>query len=504
MNIQNLNRNAFRSLVFLIAYSLYLNSTQACESSIGLKLENNKGGVFSGQVVKLIDKSSKKEYVSKTDAKGDVLFTVPCKTKFDLNISNYTKKVELLSPAEGGRSMQTLNYSPDMVQKTALFAMSDAEKASVDKMVAALKDTSAMTDVLPLMKTNPNYFTKEILSITDLDGKPLVGEKVYFVGEKRNKAIKGVTGPNGKVMLYLPKGDVYHLQFTYTKDYLSEEIEYSKGISEGEISISYMGTKEFLKRKKAEDDRIAAEEKRIKAEKAAFDAWCRKLKITAEEGYRRKLKETVSTPDTVVLSVLDRNKWKDKLIVCDLTGSMTPYANQLTVWYQLRYKLEKNLQFVFFNDGDATPDSKKVIGNTGGIYYTPSKGMDSLQKFISMVCSRGYGGDGPENNMEALIKGVKMAAPFKEIVMIADNYAPVKDIQLLKNFNMPVHIILCGSMNSDIHTDYLDIARKTGGSVHTMEEDIVNLASISEGQEVNISGRIYKVMGGKFVVLNKS
>ena len=54
---------------------------------------------------------------------------------------------------------------------------------------------------------------------------------------------------------------------------------------------------------------------------------------------------------------------------------------------------------------------------------------------MNYVQLKGYGGDCPENNMEALIKGVKQATPYKELVMIADNYAPVKDIELLKNFN---------------------------------------------------------------------
>ena len=64
----------------------------------------------------------------------------------------------------------------------------------------------------------------------------------------------------------------------------------------------------------------------------------------------------------IVYKVLNRNKWSEKLIVCDLTGSMMPYASQLSLWYQLNVAKEKNLQFVFFNDGDSKLHSQKKIG----------------------------------------------------------------------------------------------------------------------------------------------
>ena len=147
-------------------------------------------------------------------------------------------------------------------------------------------------------------------------------------------------------------------------------------------------------------------------------------------------------------------------------------------------------------------DSKKMPGKTGGIYYAPSKGVDSLFRLMNHVTSKGSGGDGPENNMEALIKGTKMASPFKELVMIVDNNSPVKDIELLKNFDIPVHIILCGARQW-IMTDYLLIAWKTHGSIHTIDEDIKQIAVLSEGQSIIINGVTYKIMGGEFVRISK-
>lgn len=485
-----------------------LANAQDCLSAMTIKLKNIKGGVYANQDVTLTSKADGKTYSQKSNAAGEVKLMIPCDNLYEISVTNYTQKKEILSAkTPGGGVIKTFTYDPDMAAKEKLFEMSPEEKASVDNSVITLPDTIVMNNGAMEKPASAEYYTQVDITIENIEKKPLSGEAISIMAEKRHKNIKGVTDRNGHVLVYLPKGDKYFINFKYNKNFTSTECAYSKGSAKAEMKFSYLGTKEIEKRKKEEAARIAAEEKRIKEELEAFEKKCKKLGITLEEGRRREVAEMVlgsgTTNDTVVSAALNRNKWTEKLIVCDLTGSMSPYAAQLAAWYQLTYLKEKNLQFVFFNDGDDKPDNRKKIGSTGGIYYSPSKGVDSLFRTIAKVASRGSGGDCPENNMEALIKGVKIAQPYKELVMIADNYAPVKDISLLKDFNAPVHIILCG-VNDYILEDYLNIARKTKGSIHTMEEDITKLASMSEGQEIKIGRNIYKIMGGEFVRVSKA
>ena len=83
------------------------------------------------------------------------------------------------------------------------------------------------------------------------------------------------------------------------------------------------------------------------------------LSIAQAKKIRKKL------ADSTVLKVLDRNKWENLVVVSDLTGSMSPFVVQLILWFKLN-ELEKRVSHVtFFNDGNFTPDIKKVIGNTG-------------------------------------------------------------------------------------------------------------------------------------------
>lgn len=497
-----------KTILFFLFFGSFWSSGQECTSKLSYQLVNIKGGFYANQTAKLIAKDGSSAFEQTSDAKGYVHFEVPCETVFDLKISNYTHDEEVISGKQGSQIRQILSYEPNMKEKDALFAMSETEKAALNKAIATLPDTTYLTP--GLVKTPPHieYYESVSIKLKDLDNGPLINEPYVISGVNRKKHFKGKTGKAGEIQLYLPKGDQYTLNFKYHPGYKKFDSEFKNGTANSRMEITYMGTKEYERRKKEEEERIKAEEKRLEEERLAFEAYCKKKKVSLEEGYKLKLKEAKSgsyqSDNEVVSKVLGRNKWSEKLIVCDLTGSMDPYAQELSIWYQLNIKNEPNLQFVFFNDGDNQSDSQKKIGATGGIYYQKAQGLDSLIRIMSFVRSRGNGGDCPENNMEALIKGVKKAKPYKELVMIVDNNAPVKDLSLLNQFNKPVHIILCGSRSGEVLEDYLLIAWKTKGSIHTIEEDISKIASMSEGQSIQIGGFTYKILGGEFVRITKT
>ena len=105
---------------------------------------------------------------------------------------------------------------------------------------------------------------------------------------------------------------------------------------------------------------------------------------------------------------------------------------------------------------------------------------------------------------EAKINNPEEYADRESFILIADNYAPVRDMALLRKINKPVHVILCGTQAGYIHVEYLQIAYKTGGSVHTIEEDIENLTEMSEGAKLEIGGITYQIQRGKFVIVRGS
>ena len=203
-------------------------------------------------------------------------------------------------------------------------------------------------------------------------------------------------------------------------------------------------------------------------------------------------------PDSTVSEVFKRHDWKQAVILADVTGSMYPYAGQLLKYLKLSLTKSDKQRFIFFNDGDMKSDLEKVIGKTGGIYSVYTKDYDEVEKTVIKAMTNGGGGDAPENNIEALLEVNRLCSSCDSIVMIADNWAPVKDISLLSSIKKPVKVVLCGVMGR-INKDYLKLARDTKGSIHLIEEDIYNLSELKEGETITIHGMIYKLVKGEFV-----
>ena len=209
------------------------------------------------------------------------------------------------------------------------------------------------------------------------------------------------------------------------------------------------------------------------------------------------------TASSVVFNVLKRNKqWKNKLVVADLTGSMYPYAQQISTWLKLQFLKDTTSQhFAFFNDGDNKKDIEKKIGATGGIYHCKAKTVDELITTMELTIKKGQGGDAPENPVEAIIFGLNKSGKVDDVILVADNWAKARDIKMLTRIKIPVRVILCGVFEGmEINEDYLNIAYKTKGSVHTIEQDITDLMKQSTGKKFNINGVDYIIKNGSVKV----
>jgi hypothetical protein len=468
-----------------------------------------EGGVFPNQEVVFTNMSDKSTIKSLSDAGGCVRVLLPINSVYEFKIKNYSETRTVTIPDAPYATMNnTLQYSKNDVAFVEKYKMNAEQLKALDAIVKALPDTCYFNTTKPNTLKSDQNFASLTFRLKDINNGPLTGETVLLTSRTSKKNFKGPTDATGAITFFIPKGDTYDLSFRHDKNYDVQEINSTLGTMRSTVQINYMGTKEIERRMAEKEKQLKEEAIRLEKEKKEFAAYMKRERLSALDARKKEMKEyesgTRHFKDDVILKVFERNKhWKDKLVVCDLTGSMSPYAAQLEIWYKLNYMKEQNLQFVFFNDGDDNLSVEQKAGRKGGIYYSPSKGIDELANLMAMVQTAGSGGDCPENNMEALIRGTEQASAYKEIVMIADNHAPIKDLALLTGFNIPVRIILCG-VDDEIEPDYLFLAWKTKGTVHTMEEDILSIGKLMDGQEIKINGKAYRLMKNKFVPIYKA
>ena len=209
--------------------------------------------------------------------------------------------------------------------------------------------------------------------------------------------------------------------------------------------------------------------------------------------------------DSTLLKVFHRNKdWKNMLVVCDVTGSMSPYTAQLLLWIKANQKMKTFKQIVFFNDDDNRSTTQENGLDQTGIWPIES---ENSNKVIQKAFEAMEKGQHEENNLEAICYAIKKFPENKEnVVMIADNWEDPCDMKLLhflEEQKIPVKIVVCGVVDR-INLNYLKIAHKTGGSVHTMEEDLYNISKIGEGQTFKIGKMRFKMSRGTFIQLNGS
>lgn len=186
------------------------------------------------------------------------------------------------------------------------------------------------------------------------------------------------------------------------------------------------------------------------------------------------------TNDSVVSVVLERHpEWKNCIVINDWTGSMYAYGAQVMKWHVLNYEKSGIKSITLFNDGDDRPTKEKKLGETEGVYTEDANRVDNVLKLFQYVKLQGTGGDGPENNIEAILRAISLNPKADQVILIADNYSCIRDLELAELITHPLNIIVCGYEPKDgISADLVYLAKMTKGSIHLIENDIDTLNSV--------------------------
>lgn len=468
-----------------------------------------------------------------------------------INSSNGTKKVHTITTNEEGLAILKLPIG-------ATYTLSLKGAPNYYQFEIPNKPYAAWTeDVLfERVKGMEKYpsTTKALFNFVfyDLQGNLTEGERFWVLAQKDGKRYEGITNKEGIAQILVPINDVYTLNAAYNLNFGEQEIFLEDGSDIIVETIYYESatSKEWLARQQkqaqiaAKRDSLAKEAAR--KEMAAIDSlralnkedkwieeWVRKNKpipIKRTFKIRKAVRAKVNiieqqlalnpnhfeSEKKPILATLQRFKeaWKGKVVVTDITQSMNPYLEEVLIWHLLNLKQGEQTKYFFFNDGDKKMASAKKIGTTGGIYHCEGAWDDlaTILNTMHFAIDRGLGGgEPPENDLEAVLEAIKQKKDIEQVVLIADSYSRVRDMELLSQIKIPIRIILCGaeeknnfyySLKPDINEEYLTIAHRTKGSIHTLRQDILDLSEKEDGEIVEIGSHRYILRNRQFLKLN--
>lgn len=385
----------------------------------------------------------------------------------------------------------------------------------------------------------------------NLEGELVADERFWVISQETGKRYESSTNTYGVAQILVPLNQTYSLHTTYNlnfgqkrmqlngeADILVENVVYESLSSKvwkarqdaqealanrrDSIAKAQAAREAFLmdslKRLKLEDERIAElirSERPIPIKRTVKIRKAIKAKVAYIEEQLDLNPNYFKDKSKPILATLQRFKenWKGKVVVTDVTHSMNPYLEEVLIWHTLNLQQGERNKYVFFNDGNKRMASDKQIGATGGI-YTCEGAWEELPLVIATMQeaiekSLG-GGEAPENDLEAVLVGLKQKTAVEELILIADSYSRVRDMALLSAIDRPVRIILCGAeegnqfymgLSPDINEEYLTIAHRTKGSIHTLREDILNLSDTKEGEIVEIGAHRYLLRNRQFIKL---
>ena len=386
----------------------------------------------------------------------------------------------------------------------------------------------------------------------DLKGRPVEGELFWVEAQKNHLRYRAKTNAAGLAQILVPINDSYTLNTPNNLNFGQQALFLEEGADLLVETIEYLSisTTEW-KARRTEQTRLAAKRDALiqeRADRVAKQLDSLKNAKLEQQTIERILKNNVAIPilrtfrvrkairakvayfkeqitihpkvyeahSKPILSSLERlkNNWKGTLIVTDITQSMQPYLEEVLLWHALNLRDGDRYQYIFFNDGDRKMASAKKIGKTGGIYTCTANyaSLDSIIATMHQAIENGLGGaEPPENDLEAVLVGIQLNKQVKEIILIADSYSRVRDLELLGQIPIPLRIILCGAEEQNnfyrglaavVNEEYLTIARRTNGSVHTLKEDILGLNQVKEGEIIEVSGHRFLLRNNQFIKLN--
>ena len=478
------------------------------EALIRIKVMDFRKNTLNAIPLWVHHKKSNHYWHGTTDENGEAFFLLPNDRNYVVNVDQETNYRKFNIPNEKNLS------------KTIPVVLMSTRIKEVEK-----NDTIYQYLTKGQMPTQSRVLVK--IRIADLENQPLPKEELYFVSENTKKVYLALTNSKGISTLMLPKGDTYCVHSYGFQNITCKTYENNPDSRTSRFELNTISTEEF-KQREIERARLLAQRDSLRREQRLRDS----ARIAQMEGHNfylqhyygkrdfEKIKTNVvkialgdkkaveenedyySANQQEIKAMLYRNKelWSAKRIVANIDCSMYQYIDELMVWNYSDEEEQKNNTYWLFNGFQNNSKKSETDHHKRGIYNVSKNDVEgfcnTIDKFVNFSCS----GNRLENVVEALIIGAENKPENEELLFIADNFSDVSDLHKLDELTVPVRVLLTDS-EYGINEHYLEIAYKTGGSVHTVFEDIPSkkLQSLEDGQQLQIGKHAYQFYKGRFL-----
>ncbi len=442
-----------------------------------------------------------------TDKKGEVFFLLPTNSRYLVNVEQEEDYRKFTIPREA-------NYF-----KTIKVVLMTARVNEWTRSDTIFQDLSP--GIMPSISRALIH-----IKIMDPDGNPLESEVICYDAKKAKKVYQATTDANGMSTLMIPKGDTYSVHSYAHRNITTKTYRESNSSRMSRIELKLISMQE-VKRREAERKILLARRDSIRhlqriqdsiqiarnayrnfylqhryksKDYKAIEANIKTLAQKDQEAIRIN-KDHYTQTDEEIKAMFHRNRsqWKNKRIIANIDCSMYQYIDELMVWNFTDEAEQENNSYWLFN-GFNYKDPETTGHSRRGIFHVPENNVEGFFTTIDKIVNFSCRGSRLENVVEALILGAKGKNADEDLLFIADNYSDVSDLDKLPQLKVPVHVLLTDSKYG-VNENYLEIAYRTGGSIHTQQEDISaeRLKALRDGDRLEIGKHQYRFMMGRFL-----
>lgn len=444
-----------------------------------------------------------------TDEKGEVFFVLPYVSRYWVNVN------QLIDYRKFSLTEKSKNHK---LIKVVLMTTEVAETVKGDTIIQKLSAGIMPTASRALVN----------MQIRDLNGQPLGGEVICYDAKKSGKVYLAKTNDLGRATLMLPKGETYSIHSYAHRNIATKTYRDTPDSRTSRLELKMLSSADVKKRKMERAALLARRDSilhlqriqdSIRIAENAYQNFYLQYKYdnvdfnTIETNIKKLVEknkaELTSNPDYFVENkkeinaILERNNeaWENKRVIANIDCSMYQYIDELMVWnYSYPQEHSKNKYWLFNGFNYIDKDEKSVARR--GIFHVDQNDVSGFFKTINKIVNFSCRGSRLENVVEALILGAEGKTSDENLLFIADNYSDVSDLEKLNKLTVPVHIVLTHS-DIGVNENYLEIAYQTGGSIHTLYEDISSsrLKNLTDGDRLLIGKFQYQFYKGKFLKL---